>query len=299
MWCQAPKLDICYTKLMQSYDEWIKEGILPGPGETEEQYRERAHYCLNLRNSFKDLVDTGFQDQVLEPVTEEGLNRVERLYGIRSTWIPFFFSNYRLPFWQGGCAWIFQQTVNSPVSAFFQLRQVFRKQNTYLGIYPRDELVAHELCHVGRMAYEEPRYEELLAYRTSKSPFRRYWGPLFTTPAQSGIFALLLLLILMADLITLFFQPDLYGSIQWMKVLPLVWIGWLIFDLMVRQRIFKKCLHILPEKILYRLTDREIDLFSKMTLDEILEYGKKEGSLRWKVLYQSMTGGINSETKLS
>lgn len=284
---------------MQNYDEWIKEGILPGPGETEEQYRERALYCLNLRESFKNLVDTGFQDQNLEPISPEGLNQVEQLYAIRPSWIPFFFSNYRLPFWQGGCAWIFQQSESSPVSAFFQLRQVFRKQQTYLGIYPRDELVAHELCHIGRMTYEEPRYEELLAYRTALTPFRRYWGPLFTTPAQSGIFALLLLLILMVDLITLVFNPDLYGSIQWMKLMPLAWIGWLVFDLIRRQRIFNKCRRLLPEKILYRLTDQEMDLFSGMTLEGIDDYGKAQQCLRWKLLYQSISGGKNSETRVS
>lgn len=272
---------------MQTYHEWIKEGILPGPGETEAEYIERANYCLNLRATFKNSVDSGFQNQVLEPVSPQGLERVEKLYRIRPSWIPFFFSNYRLPFWQGGCAWIFQQTESSPVAAFFQLRQVFRTGDTYLGIYPRDELIAHELCHVGRMKYEEPRYEELLAYRTSAFPFRRYWGPLFTTAAQSGIFALLLLLILMLDLTTLFFQPELYNAIQWIKLLPFAWIGWLVFDLVQRQRRFAKCLQILPEEMLYRLTDREIDLFSKLNLAEIQEYGQRQNCLRWKLMTTS------------
>lgn len=267
---------------MQMESDWIHEGILPGPGETEEEYRLRAAYCLSLRTIFKEQVDVPFQDAMIQPVPVEGLDTIDALYGIRPEWIPLFYSNYRLPFWQGGCAWIFQQSETAPTSAFFQLRQHFRKEETYLNLYSREEVVAHELSHVGRMKYEEPRYEELLAYRTSTSPFRRYFGPLFTTAAQSGIFALSLLLLLMADLITLFYQPELYPAVQWLKLFPLAWLGWLIGDLVQRQRRFNACLQKLPEQVLYRLTDHEIDSFAKMDLSEIQAYGEKQTCLRWK-----------------
>ena len=88
------------------------------------------------------------------------------------------FSNERLAPWHGGCAWIFQFAEGLPTAALIQLRQVFSRQPTFLGIYHRDELLTHELVHVGRMKFEEPRFEELFAYETSTSAFRRWFGPL-------------------------------------------------------------------------------------------------------------------------
>ena len=287
--------------LMNPFKEYNHLGIIPGPGETEEQYSARALYCLTLKETFQTRVGPEFPQENLEPISPKALDQVEHLYAIRPNWIPFFFSNYRLPFWQGGCAWIFQQSEDSPVSAFFQLRQAFRDSPTYLKIYHRDELIAHELSHVGRMAFEEPRYEELLAYRTALSPFRKYWGPLFTTPAQSGIFALLLLLIVMADLLTLLFQPEIYPAVQWIKVFPLLWLGWLTYDLIDRQNRFKKCLKKLPEQILYRLTDREIDRFAGLDSAEIEAYAAQQTCLRWRAIrdHQSKNGGKNSATNSS
>lgn len=271
----------------ESYSELNREGLIPGPNETEQEYLERVQYCLHLKKNFKERVDLEFQEQVMEPVPSQGLELANKLYGIAPSWIPLFYSNYRLPFWQGGCAWIFQQTENSPTSAFFQLRQAFRTSETYLKIYHRNELISHELSHIGRMTFDEPRYEELLAYRTSKSPFRKYWGPLFTTPAQSGLFALALLLILMGDFLTLFFQPELYFPIQWLKAIPIVALGVLGVSLVLRQRNFTECLTRLqsitsePEKLAYRLSDREIDLFAKIDTGKIKEYIAQQADFRW------------------
>lgn len=272
-----------------NYSHWNKEGLIPAPNETEQEYLDRVDYCLNLKNSFKEKISFS-PIEPIETLPPQGVERGRTLYAIAPTWIPLFYSNSRLPFWQGGCAWIFQETEDTPQSAFFQLRRALRNSEYYLKYYPRDELVAHELCHVGRMGFEEPRYEELLAYRTSKSHFRRYWGPLFTTSFQSSFFTLILFFIFLADTITLLFQPEIYLPLQWLKLLPLSFLLWLMGDLIFRQRNFEKCLQKLasvttdPEKLAYRLTDREIDTFRKMTPTEIDEYCSKQTEFRWEFL---------------
>src|SRR5262245_52150906 len=100
------------------------------------------------------------------------------LFDCAPDWIPLFFSNYRLPFWQGGCTWILQRTECDPPFALLQLNKAYKDHDVYLKFYRRDELVTHECAHVGRMAFDEPAFEEIIAYRTSPSPFRRWLGPI-------------------------------------------------------------------------------------------------------------------------
>ncbi len=39
----------------------------------------------------------------------------------------------------------------------------------------RQELLAHELCHIARIALDSTLYEETFAYQVSPSPLRRLW----------------------------------------------------------------------------------------------------------------------------
>lgn len=254
-------------------------GLIPGPNEEESAYVERVHYCLELKNKLIEEIPFNVEDQGSEEILEEPFKQTRKLFDIAPDWIPVYFSNYKLSLWHGGCAWIFQVNEDSPTAALFQLRQTFRNKKKFLGIYDRDELVAHELAHVGRMMFKEPKFEEFHAYRTATTGFRRFFGPIIQSAKESLFFVLLLLLVLIVDLSTHLF---------WVKLIPLAVIGLALIRLCWRHRQYSKCLTNLnkiydnPDPIIYRLTDNEIIHFSKTP--NIRPYIEKQTSLRWNII---------------
>jgi len=272
--------------------EWNSRGLIPGPKETEKDFQERGGFCLLLKNELLKEVSIpesvpGNLSEILVPV----LNSTKDLYGISPDWVPVFFSNWRLSPWHGGAAWIFQLKENSPLGAILQLRKPFYKQKHYLGIYDRNELMSHEFAHVGRMAFEEKKYEELLAYRSSKKGFTRYFGPIIQSAFESRLIIYLLATLFLMDLYFLF-QGSLqaYLQTQSFKLLPLALILFALYRLRKRQSTLnnaeKKLQSLTPHAsaVLYRLTDKEITLFAKSSPSTIQTYIKADPSLRWKVI---------------
>lgn len=270
--------------------KWNHLGIIPGPGETQEAFIERARYCEKLRERFPQMIP-GEMRAIEDFGSALSLSQV--CFDIRPTWIPLFFSNYQLRFWQGGCAWIFQETDQAPTASFFQLRQAFRKATKYLGIYDRDEMIAHELAHAGRMMFQEPKYEELLAYQTAVSPFRRWFGSLIQTSYESMILVLLLLFACAFDVIVLFSgNPALFTMSSWFKLAPFAFLLFLLYRLYHKHKTFAQAKVNLGEvvdqenlqAVLYRLTDQEVDVFASMQAQDLMEYAQKQQELRWQLL---------------
>lgn len=279
-------------------------GLIPGPQETEQAFSERASYCLDLKNQIPQMLaqELPFAPEEIhsnEEILKIGSEKARHLYDIFPIWVPLFFSNYKLSFWQGGCAWIFQQKENSPTSAFFQLRQNFQNSKKYLGIYDRDELITHELSHVGRMKFEEQKFEEVLAYRSSKSSFRRFFGPIVQSSHESTIFVILLMLVIIVDFFAL---TDSHGGLSNLSIigrlLILGVVGFGLIRLWLRQKQFKACLKNLrmtlfnmhqADAVIYRLVDQEIIAFGRITPSEIKRYAEeqKTQTLRWKMLYEA------------
>lgn len=276
-----------------------KMGLIPGPGETKDAFSERADYNLHLKDHLPEEIKNYLSEESKDPeALSKASNKLAELYDCSPSRIPLFFSNYKLPFWHGGCAWIFQMTEESPTSALIQLRKSFCNSPKYLGIYDRQELLTHELSHAGRMMFHEPKYEEVLAYRTSKSPFRRWFGPLVQSSSESALFILLLFILVVFDVFLIALaRPEAYLTAFWLKAIPAVLIVGALARLWKRQKTYHLCLENLkecigknnPEAVAYRLRDCEIELFSKLSKDEIrnyaAEYAKTE--LRWKVIYKT------------
>lgn len=275
-----------------------QEGIIPGPSETEEEYRIRADYCLNLCHHFPSYFQDAFKVEVSTLSKEEmgkAFAETRETYDITPSWIPLIYSNHKLAPWHGGCAWIYQLSEETPTAAFFQLRKNFKNNANYLGIYNRDEIVAHELAHVGRMMFEEDKFEEILAYRSSNSWFRRWFGPIVKSSFESGIFVLSLFLVMAADL---FFLSDFsqIGRAFWINSFPLILIIFALIRLIWRQRQMSKCLKkleiLLKDKskgqaVAYRLTDNEIIHFASSSCEAIFSYIEKEKlkTIRWKLIH--------------
>lgn len=170
-----------------------REGLIPGPEEADDIFCRRALYCLQLKKifaneadataSFTNLVDC---EKFEEKILEEAFPLTKDFFDITPSWLPLLCSNDNLFSWHGGCTWICQLNAEDPLCAFVQIRQ------TPSIFYNTNSVVAHEIAHVGRMAFEEPYFEELLAYRTSSHWWQKLLGPLLLSHSE-GIFFLILL----------------------------------------------------------------------------------------------------------
>ncbi len=279
--------------------ELNQQGLFPGPNETEEAFFERALFCssLTLHLAQDDYKNFPFDLTTATSVeTYDVFPCSEKLFGMTPKWVPIFFSNEKLSLWQGGCAWIFQLDEKTPTSAFLQLRKKFKTKSWYLGTYNRKELIIHELAHVGRMVYEEPKFEEILAYRSSHSKIRRFLGPLVQSPIESLFFVFVLAVICLTSLAALVMNSFFILQIaQWLWIIPIVLLLVSLCRLIIRQRQLKQCLKKLEKiyknsafanHLTYRLTDKEICLFAKLKSNEIISYiqTNASSSFRWKFL---------------
>ncbi len=238
-----------------------KRGFIPGENEEEEAFLKRVHFNLSLENSFGS-----------DPSLRQYLHQIHlRSYDLKADWVPLFFGNQKLPPWQGGCAWIFQTEKEGPIGSVIQLRKSFSKKGAYFGLKLK-EILEHEMVHIGRMAFEEPKYEEFLAYSTSDSKFRRWMGPLFQSSYESLILVFLFLLPLFFDLFFLMEGINIdFKQSLFIKSVPFVYLTYLLVRLYFRKSIFEKAKSNLVhwfgkegEAILYRLRDQEIERASRL-----------------------------------
>ncbi|MBA3603355.1 MAG: hypothetical protein H0W50_06890 [Parachlamydiaceae bacterium] len=277
-----------------------KQGLIPSPNESEEAFLSRVHTCLGLKELLKAEGDqlpfkTGISGA--NELLEEAFVITQDFYDMHPSWLPVFFSNYQLTPWHGGCAWIFQLQEEAPRTAFLQLRKAFAYRKKYLKFYSRTELVAHECAHVGRMAFDQERFEELLAYRSSDSWFTRWLGPIVQSAGESLMFMGSLFALFVVDLYLILSDSyEMYLWVMWLKIIP---FGLLIFGigrLWQRHRVFNRCHANLKgatgssetaNHIIYRLTDDEIVNFSTLSSNEIIMVAKTNknlSSLRWRLL---------------
>lgn len=201
----------------------------------------------------------------------------KELFDIAPDWVWLVYSSKGLHFWEGGCTWIEKDHVT------LQLNPAFKKKNTYFG-YSKEEVIAHELVHVARAAFEEPIFEEILAYQTASSPFRRFFGPFLRTTKETLLFLGALGLYVFASLFSVFQTVALAGfaSVVTGGSLRLLRAQWIF------RRARKNLAGVVGKAnalpTLLRMTDREITRFSKMQGEDILLYAKKMSKIhiRWK-----------------
>lgn len=244
---------------------WNSRGLIPGPEESEENYFLRCRKAVTVME------------------TAPPPNVAEKLFDIRPDWISILYDDRRLHFWEGGCTWI------EPQKTVVQLHKSFQTRERYLGIYKRDEIIAHEMVHVVRSYFEEPIFEEILAYQTSSSRLQRYLGPIFRSSHESTLF--------MTGL-SLFVVVAFFASNRLIPFLGLFGLVGIFLGRLFRcQRIFSKTKKNLEAllgtakslPILIRLTDREIIRFSTMKCEEIQKFAQKmqKTQIRWKQIVET------------
>ncbi len=151
-------------------------------------------------------------------------------------WLLYKISNKKLSPWEAAATWIIEhEGVKIP---FLQVRKRYAEN---------EEIWNHELVHIMRIAFDEPRFEEIIAFDKSKSRFRKWLGPLFRTPKEAFLF---LTLAVTSSAIGLFYS--------WLLLLPfLLLLGFsirLAHDLLI----FSRCKKKNSLECILRMSDKKI-----------------------------------------
>ncbi|MEX0961469.1 MAG: hypothetical protein WDZ28_01265 [Simkaniaceae bacterium] len=216
----------------------FNEGFIPGPGEDEEAFLTRIRFCKSCAKMPEEILDKlPFSAQ---PFEKENLS---------FPWLIVTKSKKHLPLWELGATW----TVDKQ-----KLIPILQIKNETLSL---SELIAHEEVHIRRIAFDEPKFEEIMAYRRSEKSWRRLLGPLFFRPKE----AVFLLIFLFTALVI-----EAGGGFMFGFILPLGYLGWLVKRLVAYQKLFRAFLKILRKEVKERVdeaallfTDQEIKISVK------------------------------------
>lgn len=197
---------------------FFKRGLIPGPAETEEAFLRRVESHMPL--PFPEW------KEMAAPLMEK--------CGFSIDWVPITYSSKQLLPWEGAVFWVQQN--GKPL---LQLRPSLQTKNLWGN--SRNEILTHEAVHAAREAFNEPKFEEFLAYSTSRTSWKYWIGPFFRRPWEFPLFAA-----------ALFALPML----PWISVpLLLLFFGRFFKRLFLFRRLKKTT----PFPILLCLTDQEIE----------------------------------------
>lgn len=282
-----------------------KEGFIPGPNETQENFLKRVELSKKLVKDpkifFKDQNQEPpfeLEERILKPRWNWTRAQLLNLFDVAPSDLAIYYSDTKLHFFQAAATWIvnlYSHDIKIPV---LQFRKVLRRK-PYLFLYTLDEILAHEAVHSIRVAFDEPKTEEFFSYMTATNIFRKIFGPIVRSSKEVFLFfSLISCYFIFQILWILSFMPFFYNV---SLIFGLGSIGLMTFGLcrlfyirLKCSKAFKKLAKILKNKskaraVLFRLTDWEIFEFSKMKVEKILEYInlKKDESLRMKMIYIS------------
>jgi hypothetical protein len=245
------------------------------------------------------------QDEQIPPeLFQEGHAITAELFHFQVDWVQGFFIDPHFSMFFGGGAFCFFPDF----FALFIIRRSFRDRQRWL-FYQRRELLAHELCHVARLSFEARMFEEICAYQTAFTRFRRYFGGIFQRPRDSFLFLGVTALLFASQLCQTFIWPALPGWFFWL--LFALTIGWLFLRQKHLMDIFGQARQhlgwLFPEEhclaVLCRCSDRDIlDLSQLPDQDAAFTWLQRRCSdtWRWKVntlRFCSFAASTTNETK--
>lgn len=250
-------------------------GIWPGPGETKDDFLKRARAQMSCA-----------QVNDVPNIQQRCDQRTFDLFHFTQPFMPVLFSNKGLMAWEGAAFYVEE---HSGIDiAHVQLRKSFLK-GSFL-FYKTEEVLCHEAFHAARLTYSAPRYEELFAYKTSKSSFRRFLGPIFQSPLEAKVFVVVCFFSLLMQML---FGVAI-GSIPFLTAV-VFFIARLYLRHMRLARALKYIEPLLKRKedalaAVCRLTDEEIDSFARLGSPYIEKYfaSNRYNELRLTLLCDSL-----------
>lgn len=232
-----------------------RQGLVPGPNEAPEAFVQRAERVFEEREESTCAAATAL---TLE------------LFDFQAHWVKVVYATRSLRPWEAAATWV--KSGEAPIIAV-------RKKPSRL--YSQGEVLAHEMLHAMRAGFPRSKYEEVLAYFTSKNRWRRSFGPLFHAAWES---TLTLILCTLAFALEMCF-PHHQGLAL---LLPVSLAGVLLLRLWHRHAVVAKALRSLsrvtrwPIPLLVRLTDEEIEMCAQGV--DIKAYAQKQDCLRWRMI---------------
>ncbi|MCM8532306.1 MAG: hypothetical protein NE330_14180 [Lentisphaeraceae bacterium] len=263
--------------------DFDKRGLLIGSTENSKEYVNRLKvFQKNLSEMETGLKkDKKFTVEDLtfpasEKIPEKTFNTPAKitsdLYDFKIDWVPGFYITPDFGMLFGGCAYSFDPDFFS----LFIIRNSFKKKNKWL-FYERDELMSHELCHVARFALKSNTYEEMFAYQTSTSGFRRKFGSMMRAAWETYLFMAILLGMLVTQVSLIIFYSKWLASrsiienpVHWFYAALFSLVSFLALRQSRQNKLYKKTLKNFeaitnkPRALAFRLNDKEMDSFVKM-----------------------------------
>lgn len=235
-----------------------KSGLVPSAYETEKEFLQRVEETKKgmegekIPESHWDWTRTFLLD----------------LFDVKPLYIWAFYENRGLSPWEGAACFTKGRRLEK-----IHLRKALRRGN-YLGLYNREEILAHEAVHAARSGFEESRFEEFFAFWTSERAYRRILGPIVRRPWEVWP----LLILFFAGIFSPFFHI-LASALIVFAFLRLIRGHWIL------KKAFR---HLLPfvkgereaRAVLFRLMDCEIIALAKGKL----ALKGEENSLRRRAL---------------
>ena len=278
--------------------ELDSNGFLLAPGENADAFLKRVAKIEGMLDSFEKSLDSNEAQEACPglalskearipgEILVEAENATERLYGFKINWVPGFFLSKGVGLLWGGCAISFQGGFS-----LFLIRGAFAKAKRWF-IYDREELMAHELCHVARTPLADKPLEEHFAYQTAKSMLRRHIGNCFQTQFDAMLFIAPVFTLLAAQVLNICMQYNLPIWLFWTFAIasPLFLIGRNELQRIVVKRAasaLREAGFSRPQAILFRSRYKEVKRMALLKgkpgqLAEWLESLAKE-DLRWAV----------------
>jgi len=270
-----------------------QRGLIPGPNETNEQYYQRVDFCekffLDPASFFSDC-SFSLKDRVVRQDLDWVYAKLLKTYDIAPDYLVAFYSDKDLYFFQGACTWVFDYKKHS--LAVVQLRKKLKKKKYFF--YDREEILTHEMAHLARMAFDE-KSEEMFAYLLSSSVFRRAFGALVHDEKEVIFFFILFFVSIFSFVFSSYFS--FLTSV--FNIFSFATFGYLslgLYRLFKQKRVLKKAAHKLLKvvkfqrsvrAVLFRMSDKEILQFTKMSPQQIVEFVHKQKtqSLRWRMIF--------------
>ena len=238
------------------------EGLIPGPDESEEAFCLRASETKDFFRSQKEVLPSQHWQWPRE--------QLKALFDFSPRWCAASYSSKGLTPWQAAATWI-------NVKRIYMIR--IRPSRWVSWLVDRNEVLAHEAAHAARAAFDEPKYEEIFAYLTSSSKWRKAIGPLFQSPGEATFLMALFGMGALSQVFGWFAPLWLFSAFLFCSV-------WSVRLIRTKTRLERAARRLLPflkdpamvRPVLFRMTDREI---KKLAGRGAFQPGS---DLRWKLI---------------
>lgn len=273
-------------------------GLILAPAESGEEFSIRLKTLKEKLDDYKTQVQSkpiyeieGMKFKSANAIPKKDfqpcLKQTESLFRFSMDWVPGFYQNSQPAFLFGGCCY----TSDPDFYSFFQVRESFKEKQTWF-FYNRDELMAHEMCHVARGGIGAKKYEEFFAYKTSNKNMRKAIGSVLYSQLDTYLILALSLIMPAVQIYNIN-----YRVMDPISMKPFIGAFLLLISFYIMRGLglgssYKSALANMEpiygddsQAVLFRCNDQEINQFanaSKETAAEIIKNQSNE--TRWKVI---------------